>query len=191
MRPEPGNLTPWPPLRGGEGGGKRLEAARRQVAARRASFRPQVAATLMGDVSRMDSEDLRGDYSVGLVASLPLLDGGRRQAEVAEAEAMVRKAEADQAALDLEIARQVRTALLDLEAADHNVATAQAAETAAEEDYRVALVRYQAGKAINLEPISALTALVRAHTNQAQARFDQQVAQDAVERAVGRLPQVQ
>jgi outer membrane protein TolC len=166
----------------------RVEAAQREVEARRSAYRPQVAATAMSDAFATRGQSAQVGYTVGVTASLPLADGGSRSAEVAEAQAAVTKAQADLRAVNLDLTRQVHTALVNLAAAEENVSTAEQALAAAEEDYRVALVRYQAGKAINLEPISALAALVRARTNHAQAVFDQRVALDAVQRAAGRLP---
>ena len=165
----------------------RVTAAQQEVSSRRGAFRPQVAATLMGDAFAA-SGDSGGGYTFGVVASVPLLDGGSRDAGVAEAQAVLRRAEADLAALNLDLSRQVREALLNFSAADQNVRTAELAVASADEDYRVALTRYQAGKAINLEPLAALTALVRARTNYAQAIFQQRVALDAVNHATGRLP---
>jgi len=75
-----------------------------------------------------------------------------------------------------------------MSAAARNVETAQAALASAEEDYRVASQRYFAGKAINLEPIEALSVLVRARMNLAQATYAYRMAQDALARAMGRLP---
>jgi outer membrane protein TolC len=165
-----------------------VDAAARQVQAQRAAYRPQLALDAMGDAWKASGSDLNGGYTAALVASLPLLDGGSRRAEVKEAQAGVNRAQADLATVKLAIARQVHEALLDYAAADQNVRTAEAALASAEEDYRVALVRYQAGKAINLERIEALAVLVRARTNYAQAIFAQRVALDAVYRAVGHLP---
>jgi outer membrane protein TolC len=166
----------------------RVAAARQQVEAQRGAYRPQVAATLMGDAFAVSGGNSGGGYTFGVVASLPLLDGGARGAGVAEAQAMVKRAEADQAATNLDLTRQIHEALLNFAAADQNVQTAEQAVASAEEDYRVALTRYQAGKAINLEPIAALTVLVRARTNYAQAVFAQRVALDAVHRTTGHLP---
>lgn len=170
----------------------RLGAARWRVAAKEAAYRPQVSAALMADAFR-DLGDgdpaLRGGYTAGVIASLPLLDGGSRRAEADEARAQVRRAEADRATLRLEISREVHEAWLAFAAANRNVSAAEQAVAAAGEDYRVATERYQAGKAINLEPISALAALVRARTNLAQAIFEQRSALDRVNWAVGRLPQ--
>ena len=167
----------------------RLEAARLGISARRSAYRPQVSAALMADAFKMSGEEPGGGYNVGIVASLPLLDGGMRAAEVAEATAMAARLEAEVRSQRLEVERQVRSALLDLQAAQRNMQTAQAAQAAAEEDYRVALVRYQAGKAINLEPIEALNTLVRSRTNLAQATFESLLSRDALNRATGLVVQ--
>ncbi len=164
-----------------------IEAARREVRARRAAYQPQVDAMLMADGFATDGHT-GGGYTLGVVAALPILDGGSRSAEVAEAEAMLRRSEQEARGVDLEVERQVRTALLNLAAAEKNVRTALEAVASAQEDYRVALIRYQAGKAINLEPISALASLVKAKTNLAQALYDHNLARDAFLRAEGELP---
>jgi outer membrane protein TolC len=167
----------------------RVEAAQREVAARKAAYRPQLDAMLMFDAEKASGMGLDGGYTVGLVGSLPLFDGGERKAGVAEAEAMARKLERDQEALALRIERELRGALLDLAAANRNVRTALEAEASAEEDHRVAAVGYDAGKLINLEAVSALAALVQARTNVAEARFEFNLATDAVRRSAGALPE--
>jgi outer membrane protein TolC len=162
------------------------EAAAHEVAARRAAYRFQVDGAVMLEGEKVSGMAAQAGYLAGVVASLPVLDGGSRRANVAEAEAMQRRVAQEQKALALEIERQVRAALLQVQAANENVRAASEGVAAAEEDHRVALVRYQAGKAINLEPISALAALVLARTNHAQALFDLSVAVDSLQRAVGR-----
>jgi len=164
-----------------------IDAARREVRARRAAYQPQVDAMLMADGFATEGHT-GGGYTLGVVAALPILDGGSRSAEVAEAEAMLRRSEQEARAVDLEVERQVRTALLNLTAAEQNVRTAMEGVASAQEDYRVAVVRYQAGKAINLEPLAALASLVKAKTNLAQALFDHNLARDSFARAEGELP---
>jgi outer membrane protein TolC len=164
-----------------------IEAARREVRARRAAYRPQVDAMLMMEGIKT-SESTMGGYTLGVVAALPILDGGSRAADVAEAEAMLRRAEKESVGQNLEVERQVRAALVTLVTADHCVRTSMEAVASADEDYRVALLRYQAGKAINLEPISALAGLVKAKTNLAEALYDHNLARDAFMRAQGELP---
>jgi outer membrane protein TolC len=101
---------------------------------------------------------------------------------------MVRKLGQEKGAVDLQIERELGTALLALKAANQNVRTALEAEASAEEDHRVAKVGYDAGKLIYLEVVSALAALVKARTNVAQAKYEYNLALDAVRRATGALP---
>jgi len=169
----------------------RTEAAEREVAARKAAYRPQIDGMLMLDAEKASGMGVEGGYTVGIVGSLPLFDGGERRANVSEAEAMVRKLRREREALDLRIEWELHTALLQLSAANQNVRTALEAEAAAEEDHRVATVGYDAGKLINLEALSALASLVRARTNVAQARYEYNLALDAVQRAAGALPTTQ
>lgn len=165
-----------------------VESARQEVRARQASYRFQVQAMVMLDEEKVSTMPGRGGYTAGVVASLPLVDGGERRAGVEEAQAMLRQAEKERAAVVLEIQRQVRSAFLERRAAEQNVRAAMEAVAAAEEDYRVALLRYREGRAINLEPISALAVLVNARSNLARALFEFNVASDALRRAVGQMP---
>jgi outer membrane protein TolC len=166
----------------------RLDAAEREIAARKAAYRPQVDAMVMLDGMETSGMGIGGGYTAGIVGSLPLFDGGERKASVSEAEAMARNLRRQKEALDLQIERDLRTALLNLAAANKNIRAALEAEASAEEDHRVATIGYQAGKLLNLEAVSALAALVKARTNVTQAKYEYNLALDGVQRAVGALP---
>jgi outer membrane protein TolC len=163
----------------------RVEQAAQGVAVARSAYRPQIGIGAMGDF--MTGADVKtfGGTSFGLTASLPLFDAGLRRADRRSAEADRRHREQDAARSALEVGQQVTNALLSLEAAEQNVATAQAGARAAEEDYRVALQRYQAGRGILVEALDALAARTRAQTNVVQALYEYNVAQDQLRRAVG------
>ncbi|MEJ7613521.1 MAG: TolC family protein, partial [Candidatus Fervidibacter sacchari] len=131
-----------------------------------------------------------GGYLAGIVIGLPVLDGGRRKAMVGEAQAMQEKALAEVERLKLQIASEVDTALRELQTALKNLQTAQMALRSAEEDERVAKVRYEAGRSVLVEYLDALAALVRAQVNYAQAIYELSVAHDKLLRAVGKgLPE--
>ena len=163
----------------------RIEAASAQIASARAAYQPQVAATLIFDYMRAEGGMSSGGYTAALVGSLPLLDAGSRGAEVAMAQAQQQQLTQQERRLAQTVARDVLAAQADLKAADQNIRTSLEALAAAEEDYRVARVRYDAGKAINLEPLDALASLVRARVNAAQALYDYNNAVDALQRAMG------
>jgi outer membrane protein TolC len=87
--------------------------------------------------------------------------------------------------LALRIASEVTQEFLNVKAAEESVHTAEQVLKAAREDYRVAQLRYEAGKGINVEVLDTLAALVRAQTNHVRALFDFNVARDRLRRAIG------
>jgi outer membrane protein TolC len=73
-----------------------------------------------------------------------------------------------------------------LQSAQQNVQTSGTALAQAEEDHRIAVLRYETGKAILVERLDALTSLVRARTNNLNARYELAVTKAQIDRAVGR-----
>jgi outer membrane protein TolC len=165
--------------------GQRVRGAAAETAAIRSSYGPQVNLAAMGDLMKMKGEDPFAGVTYGVVASLPLYNGGQRRARVQAAAAERRREEQERERVALQVAQEVTAALLNLRAAEQNVETARAALTAAQEDYRVALLRYQSGRGIAVEALDALAARVRAEGNVVQALFQYNVARDQLLRAVG------
>ena len=169
-----------------------VEAQSHAVRAAKALYTPQVSLMAMADYmsGTGDMGQGTGGYLAGIVIGLPVLDGGRRKAMVGEAQAMQEKALAEVERLKLQIASEVDTALRELQTALKNLQTAQMALRSAEEDERVAKVRYEAGRSVLVEYLDALAALVRAQVNYAQAIYELSVAHDKLLRAVGKgLPE--
>jgi outer membrane protein TolC len=104
---------------------------------------------------------------------------------VKEAAAQTRKAQQDYEKVALQVIKEVETAFLALQAAERNIKTAETALVSAEEDYRIAQLRYTEGRGINVEVLDALTAFTRARTNHVQALYDYNVARDQLTRAIG------
>jgi len=171
---------------------RQAEAQSHAVKAAKALYAPQASLMVMADYMRGtgDMGQGTGGYLAGIVIGLPVLDGGRRKAMVSEAQAMREKSLAEVERLKLQIASEVDIALRELQTAFQNLQTAQAALRAAEEDERVAKVRYEAGRSVLVEYLDALAVLVRAQVNYAQAIYELSVAQDKLLRAVGKgLPE--
>lgn len=162
----------------------RTAAAAAGISAAQAEYRPQLSAALMLDLMHDDMGG-SGGYTAAVVASMPLTDGGRRAAQMAAAKAQEAQATQRERQTAQLISREVLTALANLRAADQSVKSAMEAVAQAEEDYSVARLRYDAGKAINLEPLDALAALLRARVNLAQGLYDYASATDDLARATG------
>ena len=167
----------------------RIGAAQAQSATIKNAYRPQVNAFVMGDTFKNRGNSAGAGVTYGIVASLSLFDGGAKNARLQTANAEKRKQEQEREKIALQVAQEVESALLNLRAAEQNIATAQTALVAAQEDYRVARLRYEAGKSIVVEVLDAQAARVRAESNVVQARYAYNVARDQLLRAVGALPQ--
>ncbi|RPI26888.1 MAG: TolC family protein [Acidobacteria bacterium] len=120
--------------------------------------------------------DFRTNWTVGLSLQIPLLDGGRMQADQMAARANVDEARArlkqvkDQSTLDTQVAvEQLRAARATWEASAGTVGQAERA-------YQIAEVRYREGISTQLELSDSRLLLEQARVNRAQAARDLQVA---------------
>ncbi|MBW3625667.1 MAG: TolC family protein [Armatimonadetes bacterium] len=163
----------------------RVEAAQANVDRAKGLYRPQVYGVAMADVFGSGGMGKRGGVTVGVTVGLPLLDGGMRRAEVEEAQAMLEREQANEQGARLQVEGEVQEASLELAAAARNVALSEAAVEAAQEQYRLAQLRYEVGRGIFVEVLDALTALTRARTNRLQALYEYNVARDRLSRALG------
>ncbi|HZP83285.1 MAG TPA: TolC family protein [Chthonomonadaceae bacterium] len=164
----------------------RVHAAGAQTSAAKSAYQPQVYGTAMAD-GFSGRNDSGVGYTVGLTLSIPLVDGGQRRAEVAQARAMQERAAAESRSLELTVAKEVRQAWLDVETAAQNYRTTQMALQAAQAAYEVIALRVQNQKSILVEQLDALAALTQARANLAQALYDHATAVARLQRATGRL----
>ena len=164
---------------------KQVTSAQATVQARHASYKPQWYGMAMLDGLAPRSMDTSVGITVGVVAGLPLVDGGRRQAEVREAEQGVTRAEGAVRVLELQVRAEVLTAEAKAGAAKQNIETASNQVPAAEEGYRVAQIRYEAGKSIVVELLDALKAQTEAQQSLVVARAQYAKALADVYRAMG------
>jgi len=176
-------LRDRPEVRRAEFGVRAAEAALKAV---RGSYAPQVYLNAMGSATSSAGQSMSG-VGAAVVVTVPLVTGGQRSAEVREAEAKLASAKQQLESARLQVAREASDAWLAVQAARVAVHASQQALSQAEEDYRIAQMRYETGKAINVEVLDALAALVSARTNYSQALCDQGIAADQLLRAMGRL----
>jgi len=173
--------------------GLRIAGAELETSAIGAAYKPQVNAFVMGDIGQSGGfgssrgSSRFGGVTFGVAASVPLYTGGRRSAAIQSAQAARRRLESEREQVALEVARSVSGAFLNLNASEQNILTAQAALRSAQEDYRVARIRYESGRSIVVEVLDAQATRVRAESNLVQALFGYNVARDQLLRAVGVL----
>ena len=163
---------------------KQVDAAESRVSAAHAAYAPQVYGVAMADLSAGAGVGRNG-YTVGLTASLPLLDGGQRRADVSGAAVRLSRARADAQAARQDVDQQVASAWLTLQTASALVPAASAGVSAAQEGYTLAALRYNAGKSVAAERLDALAALTRAQGTLAQAKAEVAMARAALQAALG------
>ena len=139
----------------------------------------------MGDAS-LGRDLSRAGYTLGLTASLPLYDGGRRRSDVEAAKARAKRAEADAQQIEQQIEQETASAWLMWQTAAAQVQASAAGVAAARQGYALAALRYNAGKSTTAERLDALAALVRAQGAFAQAQADVVESRARLKVAVGR-----
>src|SRR5579884_3553420 len=163
----------------------RAAAARQAGSAIRAERLPRLVA--LGDygLNGRTVPAAIATRQIALQVSVPLLDGFRREARLAEQDAAVREAEVRERDLQQQIAADVDTALLELRAAQARQAIAAEQLRLAEEELAEARERFRAGVAGNIEVITAQANLIRARDTDIDARFAAALARVALARAAG------
>lgn len=141
---------------------QRIAVAEATVNAREASYKPQIYAVGMVDAIVPADMGQSAGLTIGVVAGIPMLDGGRRKAEVQEARQAVTQSQAMRDTLELQVRADVAGAEARVTAAHQNIETATAQVAAAEEAYTVAQARYTGGKGTIVELLDAQRALTEA-----------------------------
>lgn len=164
-----------------------VKVAEAGVDTAKAGYQPTVNAvaskTITGD--REFRKNQAESWKAGLQASWDVFDNGLTQASVNSANMALAKAKEAAAQTDDQIRLDVRTAYLGLQAAEKNIQTTSVAVTRAEEDYKIAQVRYSAGVGTNLDVMDANEKLTTARTNYYTALYNYNTSKAALDKAMG------
>jgi outer membrane protein TolC len=129
--------------------------------------------------------DLNEIWEIGISLQWSIFDGGNRIARLRESKANVEGAQARVRAIELDISREVEQAFLTLNEAQERIAAAQTAVASAQENFRLAQGRFDAGVGTILELTDAQLFLTQAQNTEAQALADYRIALARLERATG------
>jgi len=161
----------------------RVDAAEALVRQTFRNFLPDITAGGFYGAQRADMNEV-WELNIGLTWSI--FDGGNRIARYREAKAAVEAARARVKARELDISREVEQAQLTLAETEERIQAAQAAVASAQENFRLAQGRFDAGVGTILEVTDAQLALTQAQNTEAQALADNRIAVARLERAIGR-----
>jgi outer membrane protein len=126
-------------------------------------------------------------YQFQVTLDVPLFTGGAIRSEMTKADLELRKVAREKEEQRNQIALQVKTALVQLEAARHEVDVANLGVKLAEEEVSQARDRFQAGVANNIEVVSAQDAFARANDNQIAALYRYNQSRADLAHATGQI----
>ncbi len=129
--------------------------------------------------------DSHGTFQVSGRLNIPIFQGGKAHADVLQAEATLRENRARLENLRGQIEYEIRTALLDLEAANQQVQVAQSSVELAEQTLTQARDRFAAGVSDNLEVIQAQETVAGAHESYISSLYSHNLAKIELVRAMG------
>ena len=124
-------------------------------------------------------------WEVAVNLSWTLYDGGNRLSRFRESKVNVEAAQSRVRASELDISREVEQAYIVVSEAGERIQAAQVAVASAQENFRLAQGRFDAGVGTILELTDAQLALTQAQNTEAQALADYRIAVVRLERALG------
>lgn len=163
-----------------------VETAKQQIKIAGADKKPSLN---LGGSTNWNDTDFPGfdnnNWKVSVSANMNIFDAGLTHSKVKQADAGLIKAEEQARQTKDAIRLETRQAYLNLKEAEKRIDTTQVAVEKAEEDYKIAQVRYSAGVGTNLDVIDAQLALTQAKTNYIQALYDYNTSKAKLEKAMG------
>lgn len=163
------------------------EAARQQASAIRKEALPTVGVLADYGISQRNGRSYLPTYDLGVMLSLPIFDGFRREGRVEEQTQVAR--DLDNRARDLrtQVEADVRVAVLNLASSAEAVSAARERLSLAEQEVAQSRERFQAGVSGNADVITASLTLNSARTQLVDALTAYQASRVALARAEGAI----
>lgn len=165
-----------------------IDSAEAALVVARSGHMPKVYANASNNWGGNGS-DWPGDddenWSVGVTASMNVFDSGVTWSKIHAAQENLAKAKESQRQIKDNVELEVRTDYLGMREAEKRISTTQVAVAQAEEDYHIAVVRYQAGVGTNIDVMDAQVALTEAKTNYVKALYDYNTSKAALNTSMG------
>ena len=127
----------------------------------------------------------KDNWSIGVSLTQNIWDYGVTAAKVRAAKADVVKSQESYRKITDDVRLAVRTSYLSMREAEKRIKTTEVAVSQAEEDYRIAQLRYRAGVGTNTDVIDASVALTDAKNNYIQALYDYNTSLALLEQSMG------
>ena len=163
---------------------KKAESEKRSA---RAGHSPTVDAVASAGINgdKPFNKEYSDSWTAGIQVGWNIFDNGLVDAQVHAADAAILQAKEEAATTREQVQLDVQNAFLTLRAAEKNIATTKTAIASAEEDFKIAQVRYAAGVGTNLDVMDASTKLTQTKTNYYDALYNYNTAKASLDKAMG------
>jgi outer membrane protein TolC len=162
-----------------------LKAAQQQLSATRAERYPVLAASGDYGVQGPNFGTLHGAFTFQAGVSVPIFTGGRIKGDLTEAEATLRQRKSEAENLRGQIDYDVRTAFLNLQAAQQQVTVAKENVDLANENLSRSQERFAAGVTDSVEVVQAQQALASANDQYISSLYNHNLSKLQLARALG------
>jgi outer membrane protein len=146
-----------------------------------------------GDVGLIGNQvpDALTTDNVQVLMTVPIFDGGQREARISESRSLVRQEEIRTQDMQYQVALEVRDALITLSSARQQVAVAEEGLKLAFIELELSRDRFAVGVAANIEVTDAQTRVAQARDNLIEGLFTFNAARVSLARAKGQLENLQ
>ena len=162
------------------------KSAQEAITVAKSGYLPTVSAVY--NAGWYDSKFAGGNnynWSVYLLTSWTLFDSGYTAGKVKQAVEAYKKAQEQLKQTVDSVQLDVRQTYLSLKSAEQSIATSSSAVGLAEEDYKIKVIRYQAGVGTNLDVLDAQVALTTAKNNFLKAMYEYNNFRAKLDKAMG------
>lgn len=166
---------------------QRVKAAEGALLVARSGYQPSINASGSHTLNKNKNwpGDGKTEWAVGIGVSMNIFDSGVTYSRIHGAKEDLSKAQAQYRDTVDGVNLDVRSKYLSLREAEKRIHTTDVAVERAEEDYRIAQLRYQAGVGTNTDVIDASVALTQAKVNYLQALYDYNTSKTDLKTAIG------
>jgi len=163
-----------------------VRAAEYSRKAAEAGYLPSLSVSAdYGLASTVPALSTHGVFDVRGTLAIPIFQGGKVHGDVLEADARLEKSRQHLEDLRAQIDAEVRTALLNVESAEEEVAVAQSNIALADQTLAQSRDRFQAGVTDTVEVVQAQETVASAHENYISSLYRDNYAKISLARALG------
>jgi len=163
----------------------RVRSAELAVKASKAERLP--TAELNGDFGVLGKtfSSAENTYTISAGVRIPIFQGGRTQADVAQSESDLRQSRLQLEDVHNRVEQEIRSALLDVQSSNQQVAVARQSIDLANEELKQTQDRFKAGVSGSLDVVQAQESVATANETYIQALYLNNVAKLTLARALG------